>query len=115
MTLIPGRRSLSAFGTASRTGSVRDSRSTSGPAQRYDAANVFPGWAAVFAIYFPSDVIAGRRIHFVEDDPVAAEIALEGRRTATLIVSSKDAPSEVYGSDEHPLSFLSRPLHVRCR
>src|SRR5262249_44875657 len=41
-------------------------RSFGGPyLNRHD---VFPGWAAVFAIYFPDDVLAGRRIRFVEDD-----------------------------------------------
>jgi hypothetical protein len=91
----------------------RNFRSLGGP--YLDRHDIFPGWAAVFAIYFPSDVVAGRRIHFVEDDPVAAEIALEGRRTASLIVSSKQAPPDVYEPPERPPLHPPRRAHVRCR
>jgi hypothetical protein len=62
----------------------------------------FPGWAAVFAIYFPTDVVAGRRIRFVEPDLYVIESAREGRRSAGLLVSPEDAPADVYRAGTSP-------------
>jgi hypothetical protein len=47
----------------------------------------FPGWAAAFAIFFPSNVVEGRRVFFVEADPEVFAVTRNGRRTATLIVA----------------------------
>ncbi len=56
----------------------------------------FPGWAAVFVIYFPTDVVEGRRVHFVEDDPSVLESTRGGRRTAGLLVSPEAVPGPIY-------------------
>jgi hypothetical protein len=53
----------------------------------YEARHRFPGWAGIFAIYFPSNLVDGRRVHFLESDPKAIESAADGRRTAGLLVS----------------------------
>jgi hypothetical protein len=45
----------------------------------------FPGWAAVFAIFFPDDVVDGRRVHFVTD-PAIVRAGRDGRRSAALLV-----------------------------
>ena len=47
----------------------------------------YPGWAAIFAIYHPSDVVDGRRVYFVVDDPAKVAAWQRGRRGAALIVS----------------------------
>lgn len=47
----------------------------------------FPGWAAAFAIFFPSNIVEGRRVFFVEADREVFEATRDGRRTATLIVA----------------------------
>lgn len=49
----------------------------------------FPGWAAVFTIYFPSNVVDGRRVFFEVDDPYVIEAARHGRRTANLLVEER--------------------------
>ncbi len=46
----------------------------------------FPGWAAVFAIYFPDDVVDGHRVVFEVTDPKVVAAARGGRRSANLIV-----------------------------
>ena len=53
----------------------------------------FPGWAGVFAIFFPDNVVDGRRVYFVWGDPDGLRIARRGRRTATLLVSAPRASS----------------------
>jgi hypothetical protein len=45
----------------------------------------FPGWAAVFAIFFPDDTVDSRRVHFVSDAPIV-QAGRQGRRSATLLV-----------------------------
>jgi hypothetical protein len=54
----------------------------------------FPGWAAVFSIYFPANVVDGRRIYFVDRNPNVIDAAGYGRRTATLLVAAppRDLP-----------------------
>jgi hypothetical protein len=52
---------------------------------------VFPGWAAAFAIFFPSNVVDGRPVFFVEADTEVRDAARDGRRTASLIVPSGNA------------------------
>jgi hypothetical protein len=53
----------------------------------------FPGWAAIFMITEPANVVRGRRVHFVESDPAVIDAyrAWPERRTASLLVG----PDEV--------------------
>jgi hypothetical protein len=46
----------------------------------------FPGWAAVFTIFFPSNVVDGRRVYFTVEDFFVASAAKRGKRTADLVV-----------------------------
>jgi hypothetical protein len=46
----------------------------------------FPGWAAVFAIYYPEHTVDGRRVYFVIDDPFVVAAVSGGHRTAGLVV-----------------------------
>jgi hypothetical protein len=52
----------------------------------------FPGWAAVFILFYDDNVVGGRRVRFVVPDPrtLAAAAASPSRRVATLLVP--DAP-----------------------
>jgi len=47
----------------------------------------FPGWAGLFVIFFPSNVVSGRRVYFVEPDDVQREQLAHGRRAASLFVA----------------------------
>lgn len=47
---------------------------------------MFPGWAAAFTIFFPDNVVEGRRVFFVEADSEVRDATRSGKRTATLIV-----------------------------
>ena len=47
----------------------------------------FPGWAGLFVIFFPSNVVSGRRVYFVEPDEVQREQLTRGRRAASLFVA----------------------------
>ena len=51
--------------------------------QRQD---IFPGWAGVFVIFFPDNVVDGKRVRFTTTDRQALSAAREGHRTATLLV-----------------------------
>lgn len=55
----------------------------------------FPGWAAVFVIFFPDDVVDGRRVYFVEPDRDAAAAARSrrGTRIASLVVATPGTPA----------------------
>jgi len=46
----------------------------------------FPGWAALFTIYYPRDVVDGRRVFFIEPNSMALEFARKGWRSRTLLV-----------------------------
>jgi hypothetical protein len=48
--------------------------------------DIFPGWAGVFVIFFPDNVVDGKRVQFISADRNALSAAPEGHRTATLIV-----------------------------
>jgi hypothetical protein len=48
--------------------------------------DLFPGWAGVFVIFFPDNVVDGKRVRFVTEDRKALNAAPEGHRTASLIV-----------------------------
>jgi hypothetical protein len=50
---------------------------------------MFPGWAAAFTVFFPSNVVEGRRVFFVEADADVRNAAKDGKRTSTLIVPSR--------------------------
>jgi len=59
----------------------------------------FPGTAAVFAIFYPDDVVDGRRVVFTTSDLLVLEGARNGRRSATLLrelpvpqAADKDSP-----------------------
>ena len=57
---------------------------------RYVVANPrleFPGWAALYAIFEPDDMVNGRRIYFVELNGDVLQTAKRGRRSASLIIS----------------------------
>jgi len=59
----------------------------------------FPGWAALFIITEPANIVRGRRIHFTESDPavIAAYQAWPERRTASLLVSPDEVRASVRG------------------
>jgi hypothetical protein len=71
-------------------GMVRIPNQRFGPAGPVIAGG-FPGWAAVFAIWSPSNVVDGRRVVFVESDPVVVAAAANGRRSASLLVGPGEA------------------------
>lgn len=47
---------------------------------------VFPGWAAVFTIFFPENQVDGHRVYFVEPNPAVRAAAAAGVRSATLLI-----------------------------
>src|SRR5262249_1237703 len=51
------------------------------------APTLFPGWAAVFVIFFPDNVVDGRRVYFVERNPAVLAELCPGRRTTSLLVA----------------------------
>jgi len=53
----------------------------------------FPGWAAVFAIFHPSDRVEGRRVFFVETRPHVLAAARGGRRSGALLVGPEAVPA----------------------
>lgn len=55
-------------------------------------ASEFPGWAGLFTIYFPDNVVDGRRVFFVELNPGVIAAHRQGRRTATLLVPPGEVP-----------------------
>jgi len=63
----------------------------------------FPGWAALFTVYYPSNVVQGRRVFFVEPDDKVRAAAADGLRSATLLVSPDDVPADRV---RHPPSHL---------
>lgn len=54
----------------------------------------FPGWAALFVVYHPSNVVEGRRVFFVEPDDEVRAAAADGIRSATLLVSPDDVAAD---------------------
>ncbi len=53
--------------------------------------DLFPGWVGVFVIFFPDNVVDGRRMFFVADEAVVAA-AQRGRRTQGLVVTDAQRP-----------------------
>jgi hypothetical protein len=48
--------------------------------------DIFPGWAGVFVIFYPDNVVDGKPVFFVTSDPKLLRAAQKGRRMATLLV-----------------------------
>lgn len=55
------------------------------------AKRIFPGWAGAFVIFYPENIVRGRRVYFVEPDP-RVRAAMRGRRTADLLVERIPGP-----------------------
>lgn len=49
---------------------------------------LFPGWAAVFATFFPDDTVDGRRVYFISD-PAIVRAGKQGRRSERLLVTRR--------------------------
>jgi hypothetical protein len=47
---------------------------------------LFPGWASVFVIYYPDEVVDGRRVRFVDRDLGVIVASARGRRSKGLLV-----------------------------
>ncbi len=73
---------------------------------------LFPGSAAVFAIFHPSNVLDGRRVYFVESNPAVLEAAKRGRRTKDLLVPSRHrgAPGRTDSPRAGARASLARPF-----
>lgn len=54
----------------------------------------FPGWAGVFAIYYPQNTVQGHAIQFVERSPAVRARFADGRRTAGLLVAPETVPPQ---------------------
>jgi hypothetical protein len=52
----------------------------------------FPGWAAVFAIFNESPVVAGQRVFFTDRRPEVVAAARKGRRSAGLLIAPPEQP-----------------------
>ncbi len=49
--------------------------------------DIFPGWAGVFVIFYPDNVVDGKPVFFVTSNPKLLSAAQKGRRTANLLVA----------------------------
>jgi hypothetical protein len=58
------------------------------------AAGVFPGWAGVFAIHYPTGIVDGRRVRFIDDDPRALISTRKGLHTSELLIAPGELPPE---------------------
>ena len=54
----------------------------------------FPGWAAAFVVAFPENVVDGKHVYFVEEDPEvrAFAAARTGHRIASLLTAPGECP-----------------------
>lgn len=52
----------------------------------------FPGWAAVFIIFFPENVVDGKRVWFAVNDPYIIFATARGRRTKDLFIMERNVP-----------------------
>jgi hypothetical protein len=69
--------------------------------QRFLSPGAFPGWAAVFVLTYPDDVVEGRRVYFVEGDPrVLAAVRARSGRVVRLLVAPAEAPQGRRPRDE---------------
>jgi hypothetical protein len=57
-------------------------------------AESFSGWAGLFVIAYPMNVIGGRKVHFVEANPqtLSAARAHPGKRIAELLLAPDELP-----------------------
>lgn len=51
-----------------------------------DFRSGFPGWAGIFALFFPENVVDGKRVRFVISDPAAITTIATGKRSRDLFV-----------------------------
>jgi hypothetical protein len=49
----------------------------------------FPGWAALYTIFFPANVVDGKHVYFTVDETLVVSVAKRGKRTADLIVPAE--------------------------
>ena len=58
-------------------------------------SNLFQGWAAIFIISYPENTVEGKRIYFVENDPLLRIHAaqLEGTRISGLLAAPRPEPA----------------------
>jgi hypothetical protein len=59
------------------------------PVRFFERSDVrgFPGWAAAFVVFFPDNVVNGRRVYFMVDEAVAQAASTSGlRRVDSLLV-----------------------------
>ncbi len=75
----------------------------------------FPGWAGVFAIFFPENVVDGRRVFFVSQSVDAMRAARHGRRGATLFVGPSALPDEGGVSQDSPAGRAVGPAEAPAR
>ena len=68
---------------------------------------VFPGRAAAFVIFFPSNVFEGRQVSFAEPNRHVIEVTSVGRRTAGLLVPVPPPPAQ---SRPAPNASMAPPL-----
>ena len=61
----------------------------------------FPGSAAIFAIFYPDNVVDGRLVVFTSTDPLTLSGA-RGRRSATLLSRPPDLPDPGAAAREAP-------------
>jgi hypothetical protein len=56
----------------------------------YTQSAAFPGWAAVFVIFFPENTVDGKAVHFVEFDRKTLRDAMAqgGQRIQSLLIGS---------------------------
>jgi hypothetical protein len=59
----------------------------------FGARPLFPGWAALFAVYYPDGFMKGKRVRFVEPDPTVLAARRGGRISARLFVSPEEMPA----------------------
>ncbi len=55
---------------------------------------MYPGLAALFVVYYPSNVVDGHRVFFVEPDAGVRDVARRGMRSQTLLVAPDDVPPQ---------------------
>lgn len=54
----------------------------------------FPGWAGAFVLYFPSNIVDGKSVKFVVDDPDLIKSVAKGKRTRDLFILGDKTPPE---------------------
>lgn len=63
------------------------------PVNIFTPMEVFPGWAGLFIVYYPDDIVDGRTVRFIDPVParVTAARARPGTRTAELLVTRAES------------------------